>query len=1336
MKRLYALLSLLILLSGFRVAADSNRLVRIRTFGIHDGIPSHSLTTIRQDVNGIIWVATWNGAAMFDGYGFTAYRSSDRFGYLSSNRISDIETDSIGNIWLMTYDRGLHYLEPKSGIITDINAVVRNVTPKNLFTKGLKSTGRHIWAIGEGQYPTVRIDIENPADPEAYNIIIPSSLAGGASEIAQVTGDSLGNEWIFTDKGVQIYGSDLFCAGDFRHLITMPDRSEYLMTTDGSIYLYMPGATELKLAAKLPGVSEIFKAIPYGNDRIIMATDNGLATFNARTGAVVTNRINGTNSPIESIFTDSKNRVWAFTADGHIGLFDSPDRQGRLIPVDNSVKDTTKSNHSIWVEDSFGNIWAAPKDGPFGLFNYETSTLVPEVLRSPNLNYATVPLIERSFVDNQNNLWLGSSHNLTVLNLSNEYFTQIPLIPNEESRGLVHTSNGDNLISTALGSLARYNDSGQLLSYYAYTPTGQNKGRLTASSSPVRFSDHIYTMVEDREKNLWIGTKGEGVYRVTPAGDITRFRYDKNDPYSIPCDTVYHFLEDSRGNLWLATYGAGLALAQREADGNYRFISSRNEMRNYPTDVFYRMRRLAEANDGQIIASCTNGIVTFSNKFSDPSKINFYTSRHIKGDTTSLTTDNVMQSLVASDGTIYVLPLGEKPQIIDSDDLLQDNIKLRSLSTGSNIHSLMNSLGKFGNTLAMIEDKNKNINFICESTVVIYDPSTGNSHSLPFERLDQNIEFTEALPMLNPATGDIWMGLLGGALIVSPEKSVVNEYVPRIIVTGVQYQGEAEKHKILGADKIIVSPGMRNISISFAALDYPGSENIQYAYRFEDDPEWTYIYNSNTIYLNSLTPGTHKLIIRSTNSDGIWQDNDLAVDLIVKPTFAESIWARMLWAILIIAVLATLAYIYTAYRRNRMMKIMHEKEHAFFIEASHRLRTPLTLIGGPVGEVLETEHLSEIGRNHLEKVKRNSDEMLELVNSMLRRGFDDSDLVDDTTIHTKITPAEYADDEPADNAPEPQVPAESPAAKDGKRVTILIVEDNKDLLEFLSDILSKNYNVILAQNGKKGLEKAEKMQPDFIVTDITMPEMDGLTMVHHIKQNKSLSHIPIIVLSAKASVKDRVQGLNEGIDDYITKPFSATYLQQRISSIIAQRTLLQQSYFEQLGEEMKASTTSSSDNGQSGAASLTAGNGNTTGNEATAQDSAPESGPAKEYKLESPTIADTDQDMMARLLKFIESRIADENLKIEELAEAVNMGRTVFYGKIKALVGMSPSDFVRKLRMQRAEDLIVRSKMNFSQIAYNVGFSDPKYFTKCFKKETGMTPSEYRQKSSQSDSIA
>jgi len=116
----------------------------------------------------------------------------------------------------------------------------------------------------------------------------------------------------------------------------------------------------------------------------------------------------------------------------------------------------------------------------------------------------------------------------------------------------------------------------------------------------------------------------------------------------------------------------------------------------------------------------------------------------------------------------------------------------------------------------------------------------------------------------------------------------------------------------------------------------------------------------------------------------------------------------------------------------------------------------------------------------------------------------------------------------------------------------------------------------------------------------------------------------------------------------------------------------------------------------------------------------------REYKLAEPQIVNEDEVMMDQLMKFLEQHLDDDTLRIDDMAEAVNMGRTVFYEKIRNLVGVSPSDFLRQVRMQRARQLVGQSKMTFSQIAYAVGFTDPKYFTKCFKKDTGMTPSEYR----------
>lgn len=202
-----------------------------------------------------------------------------------------------------------------------------------------------------------------------------------------------------------------------------------------------------------------------------------------------------------------------------------------------------------------------------------------------------------------------------------------------------------------------------------------------------------------------------------------------------------------------------------------------------------------------------------------------------------------------------------------------------------------------------------------------------------------------------------------------------------------------------------------------------------------------------------------------------------------------------------------------------------------------------------------------------------------------------------------------------------------------------------------------------------------------------MPVMDGLTMIHQIKQNKNICHIPIVVLSAKASLDDRLQGLSEGIDDYITKPFSATYLRHRVENIIAQRKILQQSYLEQIVPENKET-----------------------------------------YKLEAVQIVNADKEMMNQLMAFLEENIGNTEIKVDDLANAVHLGRTVFYEKMRSIVGMSPIDFLRHIRLQRAEELVAKSTDTFSQIAYSVGFTDPKYFGKCFKKETGMTPSEYREK--------
>lgn len=260
-------------------------------------------------------------------------------------------------------------------------------------------------------------------------------------------------------------------------------------------------------------------------------------------------------------------------------------------------------------------------------------------------------------------------------------------------------------------------------------------------------------------------------------------------------------------------------------------------------------------------------------------------------------------------------------------------------------------------------------------------------------------------------------------------------------------------------------------------------------------------------------------------------------------------------------------------------------------------------------------------------------------------------------------------------------------------ISVLIVEDNNELRSFLQTILSESYRVIEATNGEEGLERAREFVPDLIISDIMMPRMDGLDMVKSIKENRDICHIPIILLSAKSSLDDRISGLEQGIDDYITKPFSATYLKARIKSLLGQRTQLQEILWKQWSEKQK--------NGPAATADLS---------------------PSQ------PQITPYDEQFMQQVMDVIEKEMDNSELTIEEYAQKLGLGRTAFYQKLKSIIGLTPVDFIREMRIKRAVQLIDSGEYNFSQVAYMTGFNDPKYFSKCFKKQVGMTPTEYKEK--------
>jgi signal transduction histidine kinase/ligand-binding sensor domain-containing protein/DNA-binding response OmpR family regulator len=244
--------------------------------------------------------------------------------------------------------------------------------------------------------------------------------------------------------------------------------------------------------------------------------------------------------------------------------------------------------------------------------------------------------------------------------------------------------------------------------------------------------------------------------------------------------------------------------------------------------------------------------------------------------------------------------------------------------------------------------------------------------------------------------------------------------------------------------------------------------------------------------------------------------------------------------------------------------------------------------------------------------------------------------------------------------------------------TILLVEDNEDFLLYLKDNLKNNYNIFEAPDGHIGLKIAREKSPDLIVSDIMMPEMDGIELLRNLKNDKHTSHIPVILLTARNSDHKKLEGFDVGADDYITKPFSFEILESRIKNLIHQRKLIRKSFqkiFELTPSEIK--------------------------------------------------VTSLDEKLIQKAIAIVEKNIANANFSVDQLAREIGMSRVHLYKKLTALTGKTPLEFIRVIRLRRASRLLEKSQLTISEIAYQVGFNNPKYFAKYFKEEYKMLPSDY-----------
>lgn len=424
--------------------------------------------------------------------------------------------------------------------------------------------------------------------------------------------------------------------------------------------------------------------------------------------------------------------------------------------------------------------------------------------------------------------------------------------------------------------------------------------------------------------------------------------------------------------------------------------------------------------------------------------------------------------------------------------------------------------------------------------------------------------------------------------------------------------------------------------------------------------------NANVLLLQN-----EEMVRQGNNLDQLHQRSDAYLQQLGNQRIVLILAAAFIFLLLILIVFIYRYHLQKA-RIQEERTQMEREQLDFYTQVSHELRTPLTLIEGPLTQLAETKDLQEASAEAsglFAIIQRNTHQLTQLINKMLNVQATGS--IDDLNASQQETvPIESL---------EKTAETEHSLAEDMS--TVLIVDDNADIRAYLRTILQDKYQVNEAADGQQGLAIANEIVPDLIVSDVMMPVMNGLEFCQRIKSGTATSHIPVILLTARALSQHQIEGYESGADAYITKPFSSELLLARISNLLKSRLVLKNLF----------SVGTNSDN---------------------------------EKTNETPQIILKEDTFLLKFRDFVEKNMADSDLSVETIGAELGLSRVQLYRKIKVLTGQSPVELLRTARLQKGRELLQTTDKTVSEVAYEVGFTAPSYFTKCFKDEFGISPSD------------
>ena len=1287
-----------------------------RTYDIEDGLCHNYAFCCAQDSYGFMWFGTKAGLTSFDGKTFYTHKDySSGKGALISYNILDLEKSPTGQMWVST-DNGVQKYDYQS----DSFAPVLDFTKDQSFHALQFDREGNLWMLAYG-YSLIKYD-EGKDEHTAY-------MHKGDDPIIAFHITQQGQIWAATARGNIVFLNQ-DGDGEFTSIGLPPIEGITTLWASPQDSLILIGTTDngikrIDLASNtcrdiLPSKKEFplyTRKITQMNDgKVWIGTFNGIYIYDIHTDTLTSirrdpgNPYSLSNDAIQDIFQDDENGIWICTDNGGISYLPPYSEFEKYYDIDG--ENTIKGNiiHDICTDHN-GNLWIGTEDAGINKFDRKRNAF--QVFNDKNgLSQNCI----HGLAVIGNKLWIGTHANgIDVMDLRTERITRhYTLSPN----AMMHTNN-------IVVYLYQTRDK-QL-----YVATNLGVYRFNAAEDKFELSPQfpnncrIQTLFEDHEGTIWAGTVNRGLYYYDPS--TGRHGEFKLDSLSLRMNrTVNHIHEDKQHNLWFAT-GNGVKMYNRKTRQTRQY----DMLDGLPSGIIYRIE---EDDKGCLWISTANGLACLN---PTDHTIKAFKKEH------GLTSNqfNYNSSLRASDGTLF---FGSLKGMISfrPDDIHEFSVRPKTYISrisyndpDQNLLHQENIILKKEITLAYNQST-----FHIDYISLNYQAPDLTRYAYRMEGLntewnqvegENRIYFTKLPPgtytfMLKaanlsgiwseePATFRIivlppwWLStwacivyvIIAAGSVILLILFVTRRNKAKMMLAMKEFEDEKEKELYRAKIDFFINIA-HEVRTPLTLIKTPLDQLMKDDKLSPNARKYLTIINKNANRLLNLV--NQLLDFRKAEAEGN-RLNFVETDIIaliheVCDYFREAAEQKAIRLSIESNEDAFYAYIDKEACTKILSNLLSNaiKYAASLIEIQFKVQNNqhFTIDITNDGEVIPNEHKEKLFepffRSHPDS-HTGTGLGLPLARSL-------AEMHGGTLNLSQSTPGltTFRIDLPV-NQPNSLHLQEQDSKKEKKketeadryiihksRPTILIVEDNAEMLHFIGKEINSLYNVATASNGEEAISYMKGNSIQLIISDIMMPVMDGLTLLKTVKTDLEFSHIPIILLTAKNTLQSRIEGLEQGADAYIDKPFSMDLLLTQVTNLLNNRENMRAYYF---------------------------------------------NSPIANIKSIAHT--KTDEKFLKKLNDIINSHIDDVNLDVDMIADLMNLSRPTLYRKISAISNLTPNELIKVTRLKKAAELIAQGEMKIYEIAEAVGFKSQPYFSQAFSKQFNMSPSQYAKENGQKE---